>query len=133
MAAEPPARLNLYYFPLRNSNYGLYLPLRNTKLPWSLWLMDRHINLPPKQNPKYDIETWFDRRTYLYTNFCNVLAGDETKNPTRTIPIAIILTLFLATLAYCSVASVLTLMWPYYDQVSFRSSPNSERCASNAN
>lgn len=43
--------------------------------------------------------------------------GDETKNPKRTIPLAIILTLFLVTLSYCGVASVLTLMWPYYDQV----------------
>lgn len=44
-------------------------------------------------------------------------AGEETKNPKKTIPLAIILTLFFVTLAYSSVASVLTLMWPYYDQV----------------
>ncbi|XP_025199416.1 cationic amino acid transporter 2-like [Melanaphis sacchari] len=42
--------------------------------------------------------------------------GEETKNPKRTIPLAIVLSLFFVTLAYCSVASVLTLMWPYYDQ-----------------
>ncbi|XP_015372138.1 PREDICTED: high affinity cationic amino acid transporter 1-like [Diuraphis noxia] len=42
--------------------------------------------------------------------------GEETKDPKRTIPLAIILSLFFVTLAYSSVASVLTLMWPYYDQ-----------------
>lgn len=43
--------------------------------------------------------------------------GEETKNPKRTIPLAIMLSLFLVTLAYSGMASVLTLMWPYYDQV----------------
>jgi len=43
--------------------------------------------------------------------------GEETKNPKKTIPLAIVLTLFNVTVAYSSVASVLTLMWPYYDQV----------------
>jgi len=43
--------------------------------------------------------------------------GEETKNPKRDIPLAIILSLILSTLAYCGIATVLTLMWPYYDQV----------------
>ncbi|XP_025416847.1 cationic amino acid transporter 2-like isoform X2 [Sipha flava] len=42
--------------------------------------------------------------------------GEETKNPKKTIPLAIILSLFFVTLAYSSVATVLTLMWPYFDQ-----------------
>lgn len=45
------------------------------------------------------------------------LIGEETKNPKKTIPRAIVFSLFFITLAYSSVASVLTLMWPYYDQV----------------
>jgi len=43
--------------------------------------------------------------------------GEETKNPKKTIPLAIVLTLVFVTSAYSIVASVLTLMWPYYDQV----------------
>jgi len=46
-----------------------------------------------------------------------IFVGEETKDPKRTIPLAIILSLFFVTVAYSSVASVLTLMWPYYDQV----------------
>ncbi|XP_050433622.1 high affinity cationic amino acid transporter 1-like [Adelges cooleyi] len=42
--------------------------------------------------------------------------GEETKNPKRDIPLAIIASLFISTIAYCGVATVLTLMWPYYDQ-----------------
>ncbi|KAL4112647.1 hypothetical protein QTP88_016395 [Uroleucon formosanum] len=42
--------------------------------------------------------------------------GEETKNPKKTIPLAIVLTLVFVTSAYSIVASVLTLMWPYYDQ-----------------
>jgi len=43
--------------------------------------------------------------------------GEETKNPKRDIPMAIVASLFLSTIAYCGVATVLTLMWPYYSQV----------------
>lgn len=46
-----------------------------------------------------------------------MFVGEESKDPKKTIPLAIILSLFFITLAYSSVASVLTLMWPYYDQV----------------
>ncbi|XP_050543776.1 cationic amino acid transporter 3 isoform X2 [Daktulosphaira vitifoliae] len=42
--------------------------------------------------------------------------GEEAKKPKRDIPLAIILSLTIITLAYCSVSTVLTLMWPYYDQ-----------------
>ncbi|VVC32911.1 Cationic amino acid transporter, C-terminal,Amino acid/polyamine transporter I [Cinara cedri] len=42
--------------------------------------------------------------------------GEETKNPKKTIPLAIMFSLLVATLVYVGVASVLTLMWPYYDQ-----------------
>lgn len=46
-----------------------------------------------------------------------IFVGEETKDPKKTIPLAIVLSLFFVTVAYSSVASVLTLMWPYYDQV----------------
>ncbi|XP_022163277.1 cationic amino acid transporter 2-like [Myzus persicae] len=42
--------------------------------------------------------------------------GEETKNPKRDIPLAIVASLFLSTIAYCGMATVITLMWPYYLQ-----------------
>lgn len=57
----------------------------------------------------------------ITVNFCvEFFAGEETKNPKRDIPMAIVASLFLSTLAYCGIATVLTLMWPYYSQVCFR-------------
>lgn len=54
---------------------------------------------------------------YGFIGFDSIAStGEETKNPKKTIPLAIVLTLFNVTVAYSSVASVLTLMWPYYDQ-----------------
>jgi len=46
--------------------------------------------------------------------------GEETKNPKRDIPLAIVASLFLSTIAYCGVAIVLTLMWPYFLVVCYR-------------
>ncbi|XP_025416748.1 cationic amino acid transporter 3-like [Sipha flava] len=42
--------------------------------------------------------------------------GEEAKRPKRDIPLAIILSLTIITIAYCCISSVLTLMWPYYRQ-----------------
>ncbi|XP_022181371.1 cationic amino acid transporter 2-like [Myzus persicae] len=42
--------------------------------------------------------------------------GEEAKKPKRDIPLAIILSLIIITTAYCCISSVLTLMWPYFDQ-----------------
>ncbi|XP_015372127.1 PREDICTED: cationic amino acid transporter 2-like isoform X2 [Diuraphis noxia] len=54
---------------------------------------------------------------YGFIGFDSIAStGEETKNPKKTIPLAIVLTLLNVTVAYASVASVLTLMWPYYDQ-----------------
>ena len=42
--------------------------------------------------------------------------GEEVLNPQRALPISIIMSLLFVSLAYCGVASVQTLVWPYYDQ-----------------
>ena len=43
-------------------------------------------------------------------------SGEEAKNPQRSIPIALILSLLVIFLSYCGISSVLTLMVPYYLQ-----------------
>ncbi|XP_076647258.1 cationic amino acid transporter slimfast isoform X2 [Halictus rubicundus] len=42
--------------------------------------------------------------------------GEEAKNPQRNIPIAIVVSLIIILMAYFSISTVLTMMWPYYDQ-----------------
>lgn len=39
--------------------------------------------------------------------------GEEVINPQRAVPLSIILSLTVVTLAYCSVSAVQTLLWPY--------------------
>ncbi|KAL4112398.1 hypothetical protein QTP88_016197 [Uroleucon formosanum] len=54
---------------------------------------------------------------YGFIGFDSIaMTGEESKNPKRDIPLAIVVSLFLSTIAYCGVASVITLMWPYYLQ-----------------
>lgn len=43
--------------------------------------------------------------------------GEEAQNPRRTIPLAICFCLLIVFFAYSGIAAVLTLMWPYYLQV----------------
>lgn len=48
---------------------------------------------------------------------CLAATGEEAINPKRNIPLAIILSFIVIISAYFGVATVLTMMWPYYDLV----------------
>ncbi|XP_046966105.1 cationic amino acid transporter 3 [Vanessa cardui] len=47
---------------------------------------------------------------------CVATTGEEAKNPKRDIPLSIVISLAVIFASYFSIATVLTMMWPYYLQ-----------------
>lgn len=93
-----------------------------------------HLNVHNWQLSKSEVPPGFGEGGFMPYGWTGVLAGsatcffgfigfdtiassaEEAKNPKRTVPLSILLSLFISFLAYMAIAVVQTLLWPYYEQ-----------------
>ena len=112
-------------FTLTNLSVVLYVIITGSfKADPSNW------NIPPEQVPEpqygdggfapYGITGIIKGAAICFYGFigfdCIATAGEEAKNPKRSIPISIIVSLSVIFLAYLGMSAVLTMMLPYYAQ-----------------
>lgn len=94
----------------------------------------KHLNLHNWELAKSEVPAGYGEGGFLPYGWSGVLAGsatcffgfigfdtiassaEESKHPRRNVPLSILLSLFISTMIYMTVAVVQTLLWPYYAQ-----------------
>lgn len=91
----------------------------------AIYADNRNWSLPPRPNVDeggflpYGVKGVVEGAGICFFGFvgfdCIATTSEEAKNPKRNIPLAIVLSLAIICATYCSIATVLTLLKPYYE------------------